>query len=386
VSEPIENKRIVLIAGEASGDLLGAALMRDLKILHPNAEFVGVGGDEMRRQGLNAWHDYHELAVMGLAEVLKHLPRLLKFRKQLRERIVQCKPDVVIGIDAPDFNLGLERWLKQRGICTVHYVSPSIWAWREKRAAKIAQSADRVLCLFPMEPAIYAKYGVKAEFVGHPLAMQFPMLTDQAAAREELKLSQSGTQLAVLPGSRISEIERLLPTFLKAADLLRKHFPDLLLLIPAANSQCSAKIEQLLAAHNTIAALVLNGQAHQAMTASNAVLLASGTAALEALLAKRLMVVGYKISPLTNAIVKLFGMLKVNRFSLPNILSQKELVTECMQSDCTAETIARAILPLLHRPQAHGDVLDMYQKIHQSLYEPSPGIAAHCISQLIQKK
>ncbi|MEG3157497.1 lipid-A-disaccharide synthase, partial [Lysobacter zhanggongensis] len=214
--------RIALVAGEASGDLLGAGLVEQLRRRWPNAHFVGIGGDAMRAACTETWFDASELAVMGLSEVLRHLPRLLLLRRELRQRLLDWQPDVFIGIDAPDFNLGVERWLKQRrgtnGLPrTVHYVSPSVWAWREKRAEKIGLSADRVLCLFPMEPPIYQRHGVDARFVGHPLADAMPLEPDRAAAREELRLDPARPLLAVLPGSRVGEIERLAGDFLAAA-------------------------------------------------------------------------------------------------------------------------------------------------------------------------
>jgi lipid-A-disaccharide synthase len=209
--------RIALVAGEASGDLLGAGLVLELRKRFPTAEFAGVGGPRMREAGLDAWHDCSELAVMGLAEVLRHLPRVLRLRRALRQRLLAWQPDVFIGIDAPDFNLGLERALKRAGLRTVHYVSPSVWAWREGRAAKIGRSADLVLCLFPIEPPIYARHGIDARFVGHPLADQFALHPDSGAARRQLGLPADAPVLALLPGSRLGEIRRLLPTFLEAA-------------------------------------------------------------------------------------------------------------------------------------------------------------------------
>src|SRR5690348_2708391 len=237
--------RIALVAGEASGDLLGAGLVSALRRRYPDAKFAGIGGDAMRGAGMDAWHDASELAVMGLSEVLAHLPRLLRLRRALRERVLAWKPDVFVGIDAPDFNLGLERWLKRRGVRTVHYVSPSVWAWRESRAAKIGASADRVLCLFPMEPPIYAQHGVDAVFVGHPLADAIPLDPDRAAARAALGIAVHDPVLALLPGSRLGEIERMLPVFLDAAAGVAAEFAELRVLVPAANAACRAAIERI---------------------------------------------------------------------------------------------------------------------------------------------
>src|SRR5690606_26495334 len=281
--------RFALVAGEASGDLLGAGLVERLRDRFPDAEFAGVGGDAMRAAGMETWHDAGELAVMGLSEVLAHLPRLLRLRRGLRRRILDWKPDAFIGIDAPDFNLGLERQLKARGICTVHYVSPSVWAWRQGRAARIGRSADRVLCLFPMEPPIYARHGVDARFVGHPMADAMPLNPDRRAARAALGVPQDAPVLAVLPGSRLGEIARLGPDFLDAATRVAARVPGLEVLVPAANAACREALAALLPPTGPAAPAIrlLDGSARAAMVAADVVLLASGTATLEAMLAKR---------------------------------------------------------------------------------------------------
>jgi lipid-A-disaccharide synthase len=379
--------RIALVAGEASGDLLGAALVRDLKALHPDAGFAGVAGPQMRAAGVEAWHDCEELAVMGLVEVLKHLPRLLRLRRALRERLLAWKPDVVVGIDAPDFNLGLERRLKARGLRTVHYVSPSVWAWREGRAAKIGQSADRVLCLFPMEPAIYARHGVEARFVGHPLAAMLPMHPDREAARHALGIVGGGPLLALLPGSRGGEIARLGPVFLDAVARLLERRPDLRVLAPMANPRCRERFQRLLAAHPRSLALhlalhLVDGRAREAMVASDAVLLASGTAALEAMLAKRPMVVAYRIAPLTHFLVKRLGLLKVERYSLPNVLAGEALVPERMQDDCRAELLAADVERLLDEGLAPA-LRQRFEELHASLFAPSPRAAAEAVADLL---
>ncbi len=378
--------RFALIAGEASGDQLGAGLIAEIKKRHPDAEFVGIGGDLMRQAGLTAWHDSQELAVMGLAEVLKHLPRLLRLRHAIFERVLAWQPDVFIGIDAPDFNLGLEKKLKRKGIKTVHYVSPSIWAWRESRAKKIAESADRVLCLFPMEPPIYARYGVAADFVGHPIADRFEIEPDQSAARKLLKLPQDRKILAVLPGSRRSEIQRLLPVFLDALSLLQQNHPDMAFVIPAANKSCRDVIESLLKSRSIGNLQVIDGQSHQAMIASDAILLASGTAALEALLAKRPMVVAYRISALTYFIVKAFGMMKIDYYSLPNVLANEAVVPELMQDNCTAENIATSLRPMLDSPQDYDPLMQKFAGIHQDLKRDANHLAADVVLELAQKQ
>jgi lipid-A-disaccharide synthase len=375
--------RFAVVAGEASGDLLGSGLVRELRLRFPEAEFAGVGGEHLRAAGVECWHDCSELAVMGLAEVLRHLPRLLRLRANLRRRLLDWKPDVFIGIDAPDFNLGLERKLKQAGIRTVHYVSPSVWAWREGRAARIGRSADRVLCLFPMEPPIYQRHGVDARFVGHPLADAFPLEPDRDAAREQLELPEKSPVLALLPGSRLGEIQRLLPTFLEAARLVTAQVPGLAVAIPAANPQCRVAIESLLHRSSLANAVVLNGRAHAAMVASDVVLLASGTAALEAMLAKRPMVVGYRISALTYRIVMALGLMKVNRYSLPNVLANEPIVPELMQNDCTPENLASAVMHWFKLPDARAALLPRYLHIHQKLRQDASSSAADAVAELL---
>jgi lipid-A-disaccharide synthase len=382
--------RIALVAGEASGDLLGAGLIEQLRLRYPQAQFAGVGGDAMRAAGLDAWHDASELAVMGLAEVLRHQPRLLRLRGSLRRRVLAWKPDVFIGIDAPDFNLGLEKSLKQRGVRTVHYVSPSVWAWREKRAEKIGRSADLVLCLFPMEPDIYARHGVDARFVGHPLADAMPLDPDRHAARDTLGLDQARPLLALLPGSRVGEIERVGPDFLAAAARVLAVVPDLQVVAPMASMQARSAFERVLKAHPDAAALfaalqTIIGHARTLMAASDVVLLASGTATLEAMLAKRPMVVGYRIAPITHAIVKGMGMLKVDRYALPNVLAGDALVPELMQDDCTPDKLAEAVLHWLRDPTAAAALQPRFRELHVQLRRDASARAADAIAELVAR-
>ncbi len=378
--------RIALCAGEASGDVLGAGLIDALRVNFPEAQFAGIGGDAMRAAGIVSWFDASELAVMGLAEVVAHLPRLLRLRRAFRDRALAWQPDVFVGIDAPDFNLGVERWLKQRGVRTVHYVSPSIWAWREKRAQTIGRSADRVLCLFPMEPAIYARHGVDARFVGHPLADAMPLEPDRDAARDTLGLPHDAPVLAVLPGSRLGEIQRLGAIFLEAAALVRHEVPGLRILIPAATPACRVALERLLSDSRVTSAdtRVLDGEARKAMTASDVVLLASGTATLEAMLAQRPMVVGYKIAPLTHAIVKGLGMLKVDSFALPNVLAGERVVPELMQHDCTPRQLADAVLAWLRNPDAMNALQPRFRGLHIQLQRDASTQAACAVAEFLE--
>jgi len=383
-----ESPLFVLVAGEASGDLLGAGLIDALRERFPLARFVGIGGPRMIAAGFEAWHAAEALAVMGLVEVLRHLPALLKVRTDVLRRTLALRPAAFIGIDAPDFNLALERRLKHAGIRTVHYVSPSVWAWRERRVEKIGRSADRVLCLFPMEPAVYARHGVDARFVGHPLADAFDLQPDQAAARAMLGIPAQATVLAVLPGSRLGEIRRLGADFLGAVQRLRRSIPALHVVAPMANPACRVAFESLL--HKATPAesggspmQVLDGQAHTAMIAADAVLLASGTAALEALLAKRPMVVAYRLARLTHMVVKGFGLLKVERYSLPNHLSGRDLVAELMQERCTPEALAAALLPFLATREPPVELVREYRRIHESLRGDGARRAAEAVADLV---
>jgi lipid-A-disaccharide synthase len=380
--------RIALVAGEASGDLLGAGLIAELRKRYPDAQFAGIGGDAMRAARMDTWFDASQLAVMGLSEVLRHLPRLLRVRRALRERVLAWKPDVFIGIDAPDFNLGVEKWLKKRGIRTVHYVSPSVWAWREGRAAKIGQSASRVLCLFPMEPPIYAKHRVDARFVGHPLADEMPLDPDRVATREQLGIDPDRPVLALLPGSRVGEIERLAPTFLAAAARVLEEVPDLQVVVPIANSPTNLAFRRLLGAHPDYERLrssmrILVGNARRLMIASDVVLLASGTATLEAMLAKRPMVVAYKVAPVTYALVKGLGMLKVRNYSLPNVLAGERIVPELMQRDCTPEKLAEATLAMLRDTEALARIQPRFRELHLQLRQDASARAADAIAELL---
>ena len=376
--------RFMLVAGEASGDALGAGLVEELRRRFPDARFAGIGGDAMRAAGVETWHDASELAVMGLFEVLRHLPRLLKLRREFRERALAWEPDVLVGIDAPDFNLGVERWFKQRGVPTVHYVSPSVWAWREKRAEKIGASADRVLCLFPMEPAIYARHGVDARFVGHPMADAMPLHPDRAAARSQLGLPQGAPVLAVLPGSRLGEIERLGEVFFEAAWRVSEAMPALHVVVPAANERCRALLQAQLSrsALPVLQSHLLEGQARAAMAAADVVLLASGTATLEAMLSKRPMVVGYRVSPLTYRIVRALGLLKVDRYALPNVLAGKDLAPELIQDECTPDRLAEAVLHWFRAPEAVAALEPEYLALHEQLRRDASARAAEAVATL----
>ncbi|HET6603894.1 MAG TPA: lipid-A-disaccharide synthase [Xanthomonadaceae bacterium] len=385
--------RVGLVAGEASGDQLGAGLVAAVRERFPEAEFAGIGGPAMRSAGCDTWWDCEALAVMGLAEVLAHLPRLLRLRRELLRRLLHWQPDVFVGIDAPDFNLSLERRLKSAGVGTVHYVSPSVWAWRAGRAARMGTSADRVLCLFPMEPPIYARHGIRAHFVGHPLADEFALEPDRAGARALLALAENRPVLAMLPGSRLGEIRRLLPVFLEAARLCALRLAALQIVIPAANAACRACIESVLAdafardrAPPTDSIRILDGQARPAMVAADVVLLASGTAALEALLAKRPMVVAYRLAPASYAIVRALGLLKSRHVSLPNALAGEALVPELLQHECTPPKLAAALVRYFEDPALAQALQPRFRGIHETLRRDASRQAAAIVAQMVEAR
>jgi len=375
--------RIALIAGEASGDHLGAPLITALRARFPHAEFAGIGGPQMIAQGFSSWFAMERLSVMGLFEVLRHLPGLLRLRRALIARLRDWQPQVLIGIDAPDFNLGVERALKASGVRTVHYVSPSVWAWREKRAEKIGASADRVLCLFPMEPPIYMRHSVAARFVGHPAAERFALKPDRAGARLNLGLDPARPVLAVLPGSRISEIKRLAPAFIEATRMFLASHPGWTALAPMANAACRAEFERALAGRTQIQ--VVDGRADTVLVAAELGLLASGTATLEALLAKCPMVVGYRLAPLSYWLLTSFGWLKTKRFSLPNVLSAADTVPEIMQGALTPDALAEELSGWVNRPARQIEFAARALKVHQALALNASERAADAISELLRE-
>lgn len=337
---------IGLVAGETSGDILGAGLIRALKVQVPNARFVGVAGPLMQAEGCEAWYEMEELAVMGVVEVLERLPRLLKIRKDLTQRFSELSPDVFVGIDAPDFNITLEGRLKQRGIRTIHYVSPSVWAWRQKRVFKIGKATDMVLAFLPFEKAFYDRFNVPCRFIGHTMADAMPLVPDQQAARAELGIAPNATCLALLPGSRHSEVEMLSADFLRTAVILRDKLPNLEVVVPLVNSKRREQFERIKAEiAPDLSVHLLDGKARVAMIASDAALLASGTAALECMLAKCPMVVGYRMKPFTFWLAE--RLVKTPYVSLPNLLAGEELVTELLQQECQPQKLAGALLPLL---------------------------------------
>lgn len=369
--------RVALVAGEASGDILGAGLMRALKAQQPAIEFIGVGGPLMQAEGLTSYFPMERLAVMGLVEVLGRLPELLARRRRLVRTLISAQPDVFIGIDAPDFNLGLELKLRRAGIKTVHYVSPSVWAWRQKRVLHIRKACDLVLCLFPFEARFYEEHSVPVRFVGHPLADQIPLQADRTAARLALDLPLDTPLVALLPGSRGGEVARLGPLFLDAAERLWALRPCLRFVLPCASPERRAQLEQMLAGRN-LPLTLLNGRSHDALAACDAVLIASGTATLEALLYKRPMVVAYQVAPLTHWLLK--RLVVSPFFSLPNLLARRLLVPELLQQAATAPALAQVLAPLLNGGTVQTEGFDV---IHRSLRCNASVQAAEAVLNLI---
>jgi len=368
--------RVALVAGEASGDILGSGLMQAIRQRHPDAEFIGVGGSRMEAEGLKSYFPMERLAVMGLVEVLGRLFELLGRRRQLARDLIAAQPDVFIGIDAPDFNLGLELKLRRAGIKTVHYVSPSVWAWRQKRVLKIREACDLMLTLFPFEAQFYDEHQVPVRFVGHPLADAIPQQADRAAAREALDLPQGDPVVALMPGSRGGEVARLGELFLDAAIRLRALRPGVRFLLPCATPERREQLEQMLAGRD-LPLTLLNGRSHEALAACDAVLIASGTATLEALLYKRPMVVAYRVAPLTYRILK--RLVKSPYISLPNLLAERLLVPELIQDAATPEALAQAVAPLIDGGQVQTEGFDV---IHRALRRDASVSAADAVIKL----
>ncbi|WP_067568302.1 lipid-A-disaccharide synthase [Candidatus Hoaglandella endobia] len=374
---------IGLVAGETSGDILGAGLIRALRGHIPEACFVGIAGPLMQAEGMEAWYDMEELAVMGIVEVFERLPRLLRIRRDLTRRFASLRPDVFVGIDAPDFTITLEERLKRRGIRTIHYVCPSIWAWRQKRVFKIGRATDNVLAFLPFEKDFYDRFNVPCQFIGHTLADAMPLYPDKDAARRCLGIPTAARCLVLLPGSRQSEVGMLSTDFLLAALQLRKRFPGLEILVPLVNAARRAQFEHIKeqVAPALPVRLLDNQQACQAMIAADAALLASGTAALECMLAKCPMVVGYRMKPLTFALAR--QLVKTSWVSLPNLLAGRELVIELLQKACRPDALAAAIMPLLDDDKKRTALLATFRHLHKQIRCNADEQAARAVLALI---
>ncbi len=373
--------RIGLVAGEASGDGLGAGLIKALRHYYPDAVFEGLGGPRMQAEGFRSLYPLERLSVMGLVEPLKRLPELLRIRRNLKHHFLSWQPAVVIGIDAPDFNLGLELQLRRAGLKTAHYVSPSVWAWRRGRIKKIARAVDLMLTLLPFEADFYREHRVPVVYVGHPLADEIPLVADQAQARRYLNLPPDGPILALLPGSRGGEVELLGPLFLEVAHWCRQRLPALTFVLPAANSARRSQIDALLKDAPDLAVTVLDGKSQAAMAAADVVLMASGTTALEAMLLKRPMVVSYRVGRLTHLVVS--RMVKLPYVSLPNLLAKQVLVPEFLQDDATVESLGQALLAYLVHPERGAQLRDEFLALHLELKRDASAVAAQALAALI---
>ena len=374
--------RIGMVAGEASGDLLASLLLQGVSQHWPQWQASGIGGPRMAQQGFQVLWPSQLLAVHGYnLEVFKRVFGLWRVRSQLRDRFLQEKPDVFIGVDAPDFNFGLEESLRQKGIRTVHFVCPSIWAWRPHRVHTIRSSADHVLCLFPFEPALLQQHGIAASYVGHPLASVLPLEPDQQAARAQLHLPPDAEVVALLPGSRNSEIAYLATRFLEAARLLHQRRPRLHCILPAAPGYFAQLQNTVQAAGLGEAVTVLDGQSHEALTACDVTLIASGTATLEAALLKRPMVISYAVHPLSARIMRSKQLQPW--VGLPNILSREFVVPELLQEDATPPKLADAVEAWLDDPIRCAAVRQRFTDLHHTLRRDTATLSAHAIQQVL---
>ncbi|PSF14358.1 lipid-A-disaccharide synthase [Marinobacter fuscus] len=378
----MQARTIAIIAGEASGDILGAGLIRSLRRRFPGARFVGIGGDEMIAEGFHSLVPMERLSVMGLVEVLGRIRELVSIRRRLLDYLLTTPPDVVIGIDSPDFTLAVERRCREAGIPSVHYVSPSVWAWRQKRIFKIAKSVDLMLTLFPFEARFYEEHNVPVACVGHPLADRIELETDTRGARLDLGLRVDTPVLAILPGSRGGEVERLGTLFLEAARWLQERQPNLQLVIPCVNRDREKQVQALVESLEVSLPLTLvRGRSREVMAASDVVLLASGTATLEAMLLKKPMVVGYRLSDFSYKILS--RLIKVPWVALPNLLARKELVPELLQDAATPEGLGSAVLERLQNASERERLHTEFLALHQMLRQGADERAATAVADLI---
>ena len=382
-----DSPTIAIIAGEVSGDILGAGLIHALKARYPHAKFIGIGGERMIAEGFETLFDMEELSVMGLVEVLKHLPRLLKIRRSIIEQLSALKPDVFIGIDAPDFNLDVELKLKQQGIKTIHYVSPSVWAWRQKRVYKIAAATNLVLAFLPFEKTFYDRFNVPCRFIGHTMADAIPLKPNREEACQLLNLDSTQRYVAMLVGSRGSEVEFLSEPFLQTAQLLHQRYPDVKFLVPLINQKRRQQFEQIKQrVAPELEMILLDGNARAAMIAAEATLLASGTASLEAMLCKSPMVVGYRMKPFTYFLAK--RLVKTKYVSLPNLLADEMLVPELIQEDCNPTNLAEKLSLYLSEDksavQNRHVLLQRFAELHQRIQCNADQQAAQAVIDLLE--
>ena len=376
--------RIALVAGEASGDLLGAHLIDALRARLGQIEIVGIGGPKMQSAGMRSWYPMEWFAVRGYVEVLRSLPKLLRVRRELKKRLIAQPPDLFIGIDAPDFNLQLECGLRARGIPTVHYVSPSIWAWRGERIRQIKRAVSKVLTLFPFEKALYERAGVPADYVGHPLADEIPERPDRAAAREQMRLSPTRTVVALMPGSRQSEVRQMAEIFIQTARKLGESIPDVQFLVPLVSRETRLIFEEAIYRQQAeqLPLTILFGHAQVAMTAADAILVASGTATLEAALLKRPMVISYRMPRLSAWIMRRRAYLPY--VGLPNILAGEFVVPEILLDDASPENLAQALGNLLRDKDVRKRLEERFLTIHRALRQGTAARAVDAILPLLE--
>lgn len=377
---------IALVAGEASGDQLGAALIRAIQKSRPGTRFAGIGGPLMKASGMDTWWDSGQLSVMGLFEVIQHIPRLLSLKRQLVERLLAAKPDVFIGIDAPDFNLRIEKKLKANSIPVIHYVSPTVWAWRSGRVKSIARATDRVMCLFPFEPAYYEQQDVAADYTGHPLADEIPLQVDMLVARSELGVKPNGPCVALLPGSRLAEVQKLSIPMLDAAAILTRKYPEIRFLMPAATELIRLTFKDELLSYPDIDCSVFSTRSKEAMAAADVVICASGTATLEVMLVNRPMVVCYRLAGMTYNLAKWLKLVKSRYFSLPNILASESLVPELLQHDVNGPNIAREVSLWLDQPEQCDVLKHRFDLLHEQLRIDAADTAARVVLQHLGNK
>ena len=377
--------RIALIAGEASGDVLGASLIQALAARHPDAEFFGIGGPKMIAAGLVSAYDQEKLAVRGAVEVLKHLPEILKIRRGILAQLTAWKPDVMVGIDAPDFNLPIEKRLKARGIPTVHYVSPTVWAWRRGRAKRIVAAVNQLLCLFPFEPACYKGQGLEPVFIGHPLADEISPDIDRKQQRSALNFPEASPLITLMPGSRQSELEFHAQLFVETANRIAAELPEALFVVPLATPATRDRFEAALQAFGAkhLRVRILFGHARDALAASDLALVCSGTATLEAALLRCPMIITYRISALSAWIYR--KMRYLPWVGLPNILLGRLLVPELLQDDATPDNLANAMIDLWRSPARRAEMAREFAAIHQKLRQDSAARAADAVLACIGK-
>ena len=375
-----------IVAGEVSGDVLSAGLIRELRTRYPGARFVGVTGPRMVAEGCESLADIDALSLFGVSEVIGQIPRLLRLRHRLYREVCRCRPDVFIGVDAPAFNTRLETRVRRAGIATVHYVCPTAWAWRAGRTREIRRAVDRMLAIFPFEPAFFAAHDIPVTFVGHPLADELPAHPNAEAARDALGLDRTARWVGLLPGSRGAEVSRLGPLFLQVARWLRRRDPTVRFVAPMANARVRQRFESDLEQFPDLDVVLVDGRSREVMRAANALLVASGTATLEALLAKTPMVVAYELSASNYWIARGLDLIKTEFVSMPNLLAGRRLVPELLQTDAKVPMLGAWLYRLLHSPAARAEQIDAFQAIHDGLARDADARAAEAVAALIESR